>query len=355
MSQLYISRSKVIVHEESSADTFCNYSGNWENTMTFNASRLGGGDFKVECILPAAAFLKQILSPINPSLGGRNVSVFKVNSSDYSNTQLKNLFYIHFIFQQNYLMIQAMMSGQAMYTCVRVPKGRFHKYSVTYKDGSEYRGTVDVAIPLQTLLVCLNMYNHNQEVVLFYDSDERHMVLTGNCLNYSEYKRLNDVDKIMICRMKTINMNPLQLPFDGSDFKFVGVDYFSISPKLLYPCLHDIASDSNSSKLVLELLPPEENQSSCVLGLARGRATMALEWDFTYDTNVFDEFNVSSPHLHTYSTRCWLGVANGIKLARRIRIAVKNDGILLIQVSMLDPLSDGINFYYHMYPLLDTV
>lgn len=82
---------------------------------------------------------------------------------------------------------------------------------------------------------------------------------------------------------------------------------------------------------------------------------MALEWDFTYDTNVFDEFNVSSPHLHTYSTRCWLGVANGIKLARRIRIAVKNDGILLIQVSMLDPLSDGINFYYHMYPLLDTV
>lgn len=48
-----------------------------------------------------------------------------------------------------------------------------------------------------------------QEVVLFYDSDERHMVLTGNCLNYSEYKRLNDVDKIMICRMKTINMNPV--------------------------------------------------------------------------------------------------------------------------------------------------
>lgn len=354
MSQLYIRNSKLIVQEESCSSSVSTLSWDLESSTDLSKSRRGNGEYAIQCLLPGAMFLKQILLPINPSLGGRNPSM-RMNASDISSSQLKNLFYIHLVFHSNYMMVQSMMSGQSMYTCVRVPRSRFNRYSITAKDGSPYRHTVDIAIPLHTLIVCLNMYQQNQEIEFGYDSDDRHIVIMGKCANYSEYRNTHEVDQLMICRLKTINMPPLQMPFSVSDFKFIGVDYFSISPKILYPCLHDIASDSSSSKLVMEVLPRDECQSNIVLALARGKTTLALEWDFAYDATVFDEFNVSNSHRHRYSTRCWLSVANGIKLARKIRIAVKNDGILLIQVSIFDHMSDGINFYYYMHPLLETV
>ncbi|CDR97409.1 hypothetical protein, conserved [Babesia bigemina] len=367
MSQLYIRRSRSIVNDESLTESVFTTPGDWDYSMNLAAHRKHRSEFKIECVFPSAGFLKQLLLPINPSLGGRNTAVFKVNALDYANNQMKSLFYIHLVFDPNCMMMQSMMSGQAMYTCVRVPKSRLLKYSITSMDGSDYRHIVDIAVPLQSLMVCLNMYSHKvsagapcytppqQEMVMSYDSDDRQIVLNGRCVSYAEYWHTSDIGQSMVCRLKTINLNPLQLPFDGSDFNFVDVDYFSISPKLLYPCLHDIASDSASSKLVLELVPPDETNNRCVLGLARGRSSMALEWDFSYDTNVFDEFNVHTQHMHTYSMRCWQGVTNGIKLARRIRIAIKDDGVLLIQVSMMDHISDGIYFYYQMHPLLDTV
>ncbi|KAK1445146.1 hypothetical protein BgAZ_110520 [Babesia gibsoni] len=354
MSYISTHKSRIVETDDSLQGSMRILSWDGDGTLDPRGLRNGNAEYRVECVLPGSVFFKQILLPINPSLGGRNSSV-KLSASDFSSTQLKNLFYVHLVFQHNFMMVQSMMSGQSMYTCVRVPKTRFTKYSITCRDGKDYPSTIDIAIPLCTLLVCLNLYSQNQEISLYYDSDERQIELSGRYTDYSEYWNTPEVDQLMICKLKTIFMTPLQMPFNGADFKFIGVDYFSISPKILYPCLHDIASDSSSSKLVLEVVPVDESYSNCVLALGRGKATLALEWDFSFDNTVFEEFNVSNKHQHNYSAKCWLGVANGIKLARRIRIAIKNDGILLIQVSMNDQASDVINFYYYMHPLLETV
>ncbi|GFE53530.1 oxidoreductase NAD-binding Rossmann fold family protein [Babesia ovis] len=355
MSQLYIDRSRSIIQDESSAWNSNNSSAYRESALGFDPERRRRSEFRVECVFPQAGLLKRILMPMNPSLGGGQFKMAKLNPTDYANNQIKNLFYIHFVFEPHCMMIQSMMKGQSMYTCVRVPKNRLQKYSITTMNEEEYGKIIDIAVPLQTLLVCLNMFAQNQELSLVYDSDDRQILMNGRCASYSEYKYNGDVGQQMVCRVNTLNMSPLQLPFDGSHFNFVDVDYFSISPRLLYPCLYDIASDSTSNKLVLELLPLNDGNNKCVLGLASGQSSIAIEWDFSYDLNVFDEYNVSTKHLHSYSMRCWMSVANGIKLAQRIRIAVKGDGVLLIQVSMMDPASDGIHFYYQMYPLLHTV
>lgn len=149
---------------------------------------------------------------------------------------------------------------------------------------------------------------------------------------------------------------------------FVKDHFFLSQPKLLYPCIVDITSDANSSKLVLELLPASDTHTNPVLGIvccnlkyvififeqARGRSTIAVEWDFSYDTNVFDEFKITKSHLRTYSTKCWQSVANGLKLARKVNIGIRDDGVLLIQIFMIDTLPDGIYFLYYMYPLVDT-
>ncbi|GBE58581.1 sulfate ABC transporter permease [Babesia ovata] len=272
MSQLYIRRSRSIVNDESLSESVFTTPGDWDCSMNLAVHRKHRSEFKIECVFPSAGFLKQLLLPINPSLGGRNAAVFKVNAFDYANNQMKSLFYIHLVFDPNCELSpdsQQLESAQAMYTCVRVPKSRLLKYSITSMDGSDYRHIVDIAVPLQSLMVCLNMYSHKQEMVMTYDSDDRQIVLNGRCVSYAEYWHTSDIGQSMVCRLKTINLNPLQLPFDGSDFNFVDVDYFSISPKLLYPCLHDIASDSASSKLVLELVPPDDTNSRCVLGLGK--------------------------------------------------------------------------------------
>ncbi|KAK2196323.1 hypothetical protein BdWA1_001565 [Babesia duncani] len=252
------------------------------------------------------------------------------------------------------MLIQSMMSGQSMYTCVRVPSTRFLKYQVENKSTNPEDTTMDIVVSAQTLLVCINMYAQNSELTMFYESNERQIVLKGRCSNYDKYKQSSDIDQYLICKIKTIQMAPLQMPFTASDFNFKNIDHFSIAPKLLYPCIVDIATDCTSGKLVLELLPPEEG-SGAVLGLARGRSSIAVEWDFSYDTNVFDEFQVTRQHLYTYSTKCWQAIANGLKLARHIIVGIKDGGVLLIQISMLDTLPDGIFFLYYMHPITETI
>ncbi|EDO08498.2 hypothetical protein BBOV_III009420 [Babesia bovis T2Bo] len=355
MSQLYIAKSRNILQDETNANENLTIHEEWESTILFKNENKHKSEYRIECEFPQAALLKRILLPLNPSLGGGQHKIAKINVADYINNQVKNLYYIHMVFDRNGMMIQSMMKGQSMYTCVRVPRKKLLRYKITGVDGSEYRDKVDIVIPLQSLMVCLNMYAQTSELVLMCDSDDKQVVLSGKCTSSSEYKYATDAGQPLVCRLNTLNMGPLALPFDGSHFSFVDVDYFSISPRLLYPCLHDIASDSGSNKLVMELLPLNEENNKCVLGLASGQSSIAVEWDFSYDENVFDEYNVLTQHLHTYSMRCWMSVANGIKLAQQMKIAVKEDGVLLIQMSMMDPISDGIQFYYQMYPLLHTV
>eukprot|EP00371_Babesia_bovis_P003419 XP_001612066.1 hypothetical protein [Babesia bovis T2Bo] len=296
MSQLYIAKSRNILQDETNANENLTIHEEWESTILFKNENKHKSEYRIECEFPQAALLKRILLPLNPSLGG--------------------------------MMIQSMMKGQSMYTCVRVPRKKLLRYKITGVDGSEYRDKVDIVIPLQSLMVCLNMYaqtvsSHGNkhmsqsELVLMCDSDDKQVVLSGKCTSSSEYKYATDAGQPLVCRLNTLNMGPLALPFDGSHFSFVDVDYFSIS--------------------------------------ASGQSSIAVEWDFSYDENVFDEYNVLTQHLHTYSMRCWMSVANGIKLAQQMKIAVKEDGVLLIQMSMMDPISDGIQFYYQMYPLLHTV
>ncbi|GIX61099.1 starch-binding associating with outer membrane family protein [Babesia caballi] len=99
MSQLYIQRSKAIVNEEFNTDSVFTSPGDWESRMDFLMRRHPHSEFKIACVFPQAGFLKRILLPINPSLGGRSFAQFKVNTDDYNNP-LKNLFYIHFVFDQ---------------------------------------------------------------------------------------------------------------------------------------------------------------------------------------------------------------------------------------------------------------
>ncbi|AFZ81691.1 hypothetical protein BEWA_011090 [Theileria equi strain WA] len=280
MSQLYIKRSRILCSQsiESQSSPIRDLFDHDDEPVENNS------DFNVECVFNSAGFLKLLLTSINPS--------------------------------QSDLMIQSMMSGQSMYTCISISKNRFIKYSFGCEDETQMNQSVDVVLSLQAILICINMYSQNNEVSMSYNTNDRHVILKGKCTNYDKYKHSSEIEQYLVCRLKTIHTSPLNMPFEDFDFDINKYDYFTIA--------------------------------------ARGNSTIAVEWDFSFDKNIFDEFNITKPHSYTYGTKCLQCVSNGLKLSQKIKIMIKDNGALLIKTYMTGNMSEEVQVYYYIYPFVDT-
>lgn len=116
------------------------------------------------------------------------------------------------------LMIQSMMEGQSMYTCISISKEHLNKYTFM-NNLPQNMSTVDVAVPLKPILICIGMYSQNvsltdlilkqSELSLSYNTEDKQIVLKGNCTDYDRFKYSSDVGQHLVCRLKTILASPV--------------------------------------------------------------------------------------------------------------------------------------------------
>ncbi|XP_953481.1 uncharacterized protein TA11235 [Theileria annulata] len=302
----------------------------------------------IECVFKTSGFLKLLLLSINPSQT-RNLPTSKI--SEGMGIQSNSSYYVHFVFKPEYLMIQSMMEGQSMYTCISISKEHLNKYTFM-NNLPQNMNTVDVAVPLKPILICIGMYSQNSELSLSYNTEDKQIVLKGNCTDYDRFKYSSDVGQHLFCRLKTILASPLNIPFEDLFFNIEKYDYFTISPKILYSCIYDITTDSSSTRMILEVTPPTPN-SPHVLGMTRENSVIIVQWDFSLDKNIFEDFKITKNHLYKYSTKCMHCVTNGLKISNKCKVMIKENGALLIRSYISWNISEEISLYYYVCPFVD--
>ncbi|UKJ89999.1 hypothetical protein MACJ_003257 [Theileria orientalis] len=303
----------------------------------------------IECVFKTSGFLKLVLLSISPTQN-RNVSLFR--GSDQYSAQVKTLFYVHFVFKPDYFMIQSMMEGQSMYTCISLSKEHLKRYTFA-KEPSNNSETVDVAVPLQGILICVGMFSQNHEISLSYNFEDKHIVLRGNCSNFDKYKYVSDTGQFLICKLKTISATPLNIPFEDLFFNIHKYDYFTICPKLLYSCFSDVTTDATSTRMIIEVTPPTHN-STHILGMSRENSAIIVQWDFSFDKNIFEDYRITKNHLYKYSTKCIQCVTNGLKISDSSKVMIKENGALLIKTTVSWNMSEQISLYYYICPFIDS-
>eukprot|EP00375_Theileria_parva_P001813 XP_764488.1 hypothetical protein [Theileria parva strain Muguga] len=290
MSQLFIKRNRIL-----SSQSLESQSSASPNVVQGKLFIEGLDDSEsqsdIECVFKTSGFLKLLLLSINPT--------------------------------QN-LMIQSMMEGQSMYTCISISKEHLNKYTFM-NNLPQNMSTVDVAVPLKPILICIGMYSQNvsltdlilkqSELSLSYNTEDKQIVLKGNCTDYDRFKYSSDVGQHLVCRLKTILASPLNIPFEDLFFNIEKYDYFTIS--------------------------------------TRENSVIIIQWDFSLDKNIFEDFKITKNHLYKYSTKCMHCVTNGLKISNKCKVMIKENGALLIRTYISWNISEEISLYYYVCPFVD--